>query len=65
MEHKFVNFGRISLIVSDLERYNVGLLEFGINLRNIYGFLTQEAMSPGTLFLHFASHNMSKRDDMG
>jgi hypothetical protein len=65
MEHKFVNSGRISLIVSDLERYNVGLLESGINLRNINEFSTQEAMSPGTLFLPFSSHSMSKRGDMG
>ena len=36
MEHKFVNFGWINLIVSDLERYNVGLLESEINLRNIH-----------------------------
>jgi hypothetical protein len=50
MEHKFVNCGWISLIVSDLERYNVGLLESGINLRNIHEFSTQEAMSLGTLF---------------
>jgi hypothetical protein len=28
MKHKFVNYGRISLIVGDLERYNVGLLEY-------------------------------------
>jgi hypothetical protein len=65
MEHKFVNYGRISLIVSYLERYNVGLLESGIILRNIHEFSTQEAMSPGTLFLHFSSHSMSKRGDMG
>jgi hypothetical protein len=50
MEHKFVNSGRISLIVSDLESYNVGLLESGIILRNIHEFSTQEAMGPGTLF---------------
>jgi hypothetical protein len=31
MEHKFINSGRINLIVSDLERYNVGLLESEIN----------------------------------
>jgi hypothetical protein len=30
MKHKFVNYGRISLIVGDLERYNVGLLEYEI-----------------------------------
>jgi hypothetical protein len=65
MEHKFVNSGRISLIVSDLERYNVGLLESGIILRNIHEFSTQEAMGPGTLFLHLSSHSMSKRGDMG
>jgi hypothetical protein len=50
MEHKFVNSGWISLIVSDLERYNVGLLESGIILRNIHEFSTQEAMGLGTLF---------------
>jgi hypothetical protein len=65
MEHKFVNSGRISLIVSDLERYNVGLLESEIILRNIHEFSTQEAMIPGTLFLHFSSHSMSRRGDMG
>ena len=65
MEHKFVNSGRISLIVSDLERYNVGLLESEINLRDIHDFLTQEAMSPSTLFLHLSSYSMSRRGDMG
>jgi len=65
MEYKFVKYGRIRLIVSDLESYNVGLLEYGINLRNIHEFSTQEAMSPGTLFLQFSSHGMSKRDNMG
>jgi hypothetical protein len=34
MEHIFVNSGHISLIVSDLERYDVGLPEYEINLRN-------------------------------
>jgi hypothetical protein len=65
MEHKFVNSGWISLIVNDLERYNVGLLESGINSRNIHEFSTQKVMSLGTLFLHFSSHSMSKRGDMG
>jgi len=50
MERIFVNSGHISLIVSDLERYNVGLLEYGINLRNIHGISTQGVMIPGTLF---------------
>jgi len=65
MEHKFIKSGQISLIVSDLESYNVGLLESEINLRNIYEFLTQEAMSPGILLFQFSSHSMSKRDNMG
>jgi len=50
MERIFVNSGHISSIVSDLERYNVGLLEYRINLRNIHGILTQGVMIPGTLF---------------
>jgi len=37
-------------IVSDLERYNVGLLEYRIKLRNIHGISTQGVMIPGTLF---------------
>ena len=64
MEHKFINSGRINLIVSDLERYNVGLLESEINLRIIHEFSTQEVMSPGSLFHHFSSHSMSKRGDI-
>jgi hypothetical protein len=65
MKHKFVNYGRISLIVGDLERYNVGLLEYEIILRNIHEFSTQEAMIPGTLFFHFPSHSISRRGNMG
>jgi len=56
MEYKFVKYGRIRLIVSDLESYNVGLLEYGINLRNIHEFSTQEAMNPGTLFPPYFHH---------
>ena len=40
----------ISLIVSDLERYNVGLLEYEIILRNIHEISTQGVMIPGALF---------------
>jgi hypothetical protein len=50
MKHIFVNSGHISLIVSDLERYDVGLPEYKINLRNIHGISTQGVMIPGTLF---------------
>jgi hypothetical protein len=50
MEHIFVNSGHISLIVSDLERYDAGLLEYKINLRNIHGISTQGVMIPDTLF---------------
>ena len=39
MEHNFVNFGHISFIVSYLGRYDVGLPEYEINLRNIHVFL--------------------------
>ena len=56
MEHKFVNSGRINLIVSDLERYNVGLLESEINLRIIHEFSTQEVINPGTLFPPYFYH---------
>ena len=51
MEHNFVNSGCISLIVSYLGRYDVGLPEYEINLRNIHVFLFQGVMGPGTLFL--------------
>ena len=64
IEHKFVNSGHINLIVSDLERYNVGLPEYEINLRIIHEFSTQEAINPGTLFHHFSSHSMPKRGDI-
>ena len=47
MEHKFVNSGQINFIVSDLERYNIGLLESEINLRIIHEFSTQEVINPG------------------
>jgi hypothetical protein len=50
MKHIFVNSGHISSIVSDLERYNAGLPEYEINLRNIHGISTQGVMIPGTLF---------------
>jgi hypothetical protein len=50
MEHIFVNSGHISLIVSDLKRYDIGLPEYKINLRNIHGILTQGVMILGTLF---------------
>ena len=50
MEHKFVNLGRVSFIVSDLERCNVGLPEYERNLKNIHGILTQGVMIPDTLF---------------
>jgi hypothetical protein len=66
MEHKFVNSGRMNLIVSDLERYNVGLLESEIILRNIHEFSTQEAINPGTLFSGalFLPHSMGGRVNM-
>jgi hypothetical protein len=50
MECIFVNSGRVSSIVSYLERYNVGLLEYEINLRNIHEISTQGVMIPGILF---------------
>jgi hypothetical protein len=50
MKHIFVNFGHISLIVSDLERYDIGLPEYKIKLRNIHEISTQGVMIPGTLF---------------
>jgi hypothetical protein len=50
MEHKLVNLGHISFIVSVLERGNVGLPDYKINLNNIHGILTQGVMIPGTLF---------------
>ena len=65
MEHNFVNSGNISLIVSYPGRYDVGLPEYGINLRNIHVFLPQGVMGPGTLFPPLSSHSMSRRDDIG
>jgi hypothetical protein len=53
MKHIFINFGHISLIVSDLERYDVGLPEYKIKLRNIHEISTQGVMIPGTLFPNF------------
>jgi hypothetical protein len=41
MECIFVNSGRINSIVGDLERYDIGLLEYEIDLRSIHGILTQ------------------------
>ena len=65
MEHNFVNSGCISLIVSYLGRYDVGLPEYEINLRNIHVFLPREVMGPGTLFPPLSSHSMSWRANMG
>jgi hypothetical protein len=50
MEHKFVNLGHISFIVSVLEMGNVGLPDYQRNLNNIHGILTQGVMIPGNLF---------------
>ena len=65
MEHNFINSGRISLIVSYTGRYDVGLPEYGINLRNIHVFLPQGVMGPGTLFPPLSSHSMSRKANMG
>jgi hypothetical protein len=40
--YKFVNSGRNDMILSDLERYDVGLPEYVKFITNIYGFRSKE-----------------------
>jgi hypothetical protein len=40
--YKFVNSGRNDMILSDLERYDVGLLEYVNIMRNFNGFRSKE-----------------------
>ena len=64
MEHIFINSGYISFILSDLERYNAGLPEYEIHLRNIHEISTQGVMIPGALFPSIFTIYHGKRGNM-